>query len=76
MRSNVKRNFGMSLSLGDTILLCHMLQWGIQSNYTSAPNNVVIGAGVVALPCNPVALARTFHTLSGQWTRAYILGKA
>jgi hypothetical protein len=38
--------------------------------------SVVIGADVVALPYNPVALARTFHTFSRPWTRVYVLGKA
>jgi hypothetical protein len=52
-----------------------MLQWGIESNYASVPYNIVVGVGVVALPYDPVALARTFHTLSKPWTRVYILRK-
>ncbi len=76
MRSNVKRNFGTSLSLGDTIISCHVLGWGIESNNASAPYDVVVGADVILLPYDPVALARTFHTLSGLRTRIYVSGKA
>ncbi len=76
MRSNVERNFGMSLLLGDAIVSCRVLRWGIKSDYTSAPYNVIIGTTVVSLPYILVVLARTFHTLSGLWTRVYVLGKA
>ncbi len=76
MRSNVERNFGTSLLSGDVIFLCHVLRWGVKSDYAGAPYNVVVGADVVLLPYDPVALARTFHTLSGPWTRVYVPGKA
>ena len=62
---NVKRNFGTSSSSGDAIVSCQVLRWGVESEYTGTPYNVVIGADVVALPYDPVVLARTFHTLSG-----------
>jgi hypothetical protein len=53
-----------------------MLRWGIDSDYAGAPYDVVVGANVVLLPYNLVALARMFHTLSGPRTRVYISGKA
>jgi hypothetical protein len=56
MHSNVKPNFGTSLLLGDGIVSCHVLWWGIESNYAGAPYNVVIGDDVVLLPYDPVAL--------------------
>jgi hypothetical protein len=62
--------------LGDTIVSCQVLRWGIESDYAGAPYNIVVGADVVALPYNPVVLTRTFHTLSRPWTRVYISGKA
>jgi hypothetical protein len=65
MRSNIKRNFWMPLLLGDVIVLCRLLWWGVESKYTSVPYNVVIGANFVASPYNPVALAQTFHALVG-----------
>jgi hypothetical protein len=37
MRSNVERNFGTSLSSGDTIILCHVLRWGVKSDYAGTP---------------------------------------
>jgi hypothetical protein len=52
------------------------LRWGVESDYAGAPYDLIVGADVVSLPYDPVALARTFHTLSGPWTRVYILGKA
>ncbi len=52
-----------------------MLRWGIESNYASAPYDVVVGANVVSLPYDPVALAWMFHTLSGLRTRVYVSGK-
>ncbi len=76
MRSNVEHNFGASLSLGDAIISCHELRWGIKYDYAGVPYNIVVGADIVSLPYNPVALARTFHTLSGPWTRVYVSGKA
>ncbi len=76
MRSNVGRNFGTSLSSGDTILSCHVLRWGVESNYPGAPYNVVIRANIVLLPYDTVALAWTFHTLSGLRTRVYVSGTA
>jgi hypothetical protein len=76
MRSNVERNFGTSSLSGDAILWCHLLRWGAESDYAGAPYNVVVGADVAALPYNLVALARTFHTLSGPWMRVYVSGKA
>jgi hypothetical protein len=76
MCSNFERNFGMSMSLGDAIISCHVLQWGVKSDYAGAPYNIVVGAAVVLLPYNPVALARTFHTLSGPRTSVYVLGLA
>ncbi len=72
----VERNFGTSSLSGDAIVTCHVLRWGIESDYASVPHDVVVGANIIALPYNPVALARTFHTLSRPWTRVYILGKA
>ena len=56
--------------------MCHVLRWGVKSDFASAPYNVVIGDDVVSLPYNPVALAWTFHTLSGPRTRIYVSGKA
>jgi hypothetical protein len=56
--------------------LCHVLRWGVESDYASAPYNVVIRADIVLLPYNAVALARTFHTLSRPRTRVYVSGKA
>jgi hypothetical protein len=53
-----------------------MLWWGVESDYFGAPYNVVVGANVLSLPYNPVALAQTFHTLSRPRTRVYISGKA
>ncbi len=61
MRSNVERNFWIPLSSGDAIVSCRLLWWGVKSNYAGAPYDVVVGADVVALPYDPVALARTFH---------------
>ncbi len=61
MRSNVERNFWMPSSLGDAIVSCRLLWWGVESNYAGAPYNVIVGADVVALPYNPVALAQMFH---------------
>ncbi len=37
---------------------------------------IVVGADIVASPYDPVALARTFHTLIGPLTRVYASGKA
>ncbi len=56
--------------------MCQVLRWGVESDYAGAPYDVVAGADVVALPYNPVVLARTFHTLSRPWTRVYVSGKA
>ncbi len=56
--------------------MCHVLRWGVESDYAGVPYDVVVVADVVALPYDPVALARTFHTLSGLWTRVYASGKA
>ncbi len=75
-RSNVERNFGTSSPSGDAIVSCQVLRWGVESDYAGAPYDIVVGADVVALPYDPVALARTFHTLSGPWTRVYVSGKA
>ncbi len=68
-------HFRTSLSLGDGIISCHVLRWGVESDYASAPYDVIVGANVVSLPYNPVALARLFHTLSGLRTRVYVSGK-
>jgi hypothetical protein len=76
MHSNVEHNFGTSLLSGDVIVSCLVLRWGVESDYSGTPYDGVVGANIVALPYNPVALARTFHTLSRPWTRAYVLGKA
>jgi hypothetical protein len=65
MRSNVERNFGTSSLSGDAIVSCHVLWWVVKSNYAGVSYNLVVEAYVVALPYDPVALARTFHTLSG-----------
>ena len=56
--------------------MCQVLRWGVESDYAGAPYDVVVGADVVALPYNPVALARTSYTLSGPRTRVYVSGKA
>ena len=61
---------------GNVIVSCQVLRWGVESDYAGAPYDVVVGADVVALPYDPVALARTFHTLSGPRTRVYVSGKA
>jgi hypothetical protein len=73
---NVERNFGMSSLLRDAILLCRVLRWGIESDYASELYDIVVGVNVVALPYDPVVLARTLHALIGPWTRVYISGKA
>ncbi len=56
--------------------MCHMLRWGIESDYAGMLYDAVVGADVVSLPYDLVALALTFHTLSGLRTRVYISGKA
>ncbi len=61
MHSNVKRNFWMPSLSGDAIVSCRLLWWGAESNYAGVPYNVVVGADVVALPYDPVALAQMFH---------------
>ncbi len=61
--------------LGDAIELCHMLRWGIESNYAGTPYDIIVGANNVTLPYNPVALTRTFHTLSRPWMRVYVSEK-
>jgi hypothetical protein len=61
MHSNVERNFWMPSLLGDAIILCRLLWWGVKSNYAGAPYNLVVRADVVPSPYNPVVLARTFH---------------
>ncbi len=53
-----------------------MLRWGVESDYAGAPYDAVVGADVVSLPYDPVALTGTFHTLSGPRTRVYVSGKA
>jgi hypothetical protein len=62
--------------LGDAIVLCQVLRWGVESDYAGAPYDVVVKADIVVLPYNPVALAQTFYTLSGPWMRVYVSGKA
>ncbi len=74
MCPNVERNFGTPLSLEDAIISCHVLRWGVESNYAGAPYDLVVGDDIVSLPYDPVALARTFHTLSRLRTRVYVLG--
>ncbi len=61
MRSNVERNFWMPLSLGDAIVSCRLLWWGVESNYAGTPYDVVVGADAVASPNDPVVLAQTFQ---------------
>ncbi len=61
MRLNVEHNFLTPLLSGDAIVLCHLQWWGVESNYASAPYNVVVGADVVTSPYDPVALARMFN---------------
>jgi hypothetical protein len=61
MHSNIKRNFWMPSSSGDAIILCRLLWWGVESNYSGAPSNVVVKANVIALPYNAMALAWMFH---------------
>ncbi len=56
--------------------MCRMLWWGVEFDYAGVPYDVVFGANVVALPYDVMALAWTFHTLSGLWTRVFVLGKA
>ena len=51
----------MPSSLGDVIVLCRLLWWGVELNYAGAPYDVVIGPDVVASPYDPVALAQMFH---------------
>ncbi len=74
MCSNIERNFGTSSLFGGSS--CAALRWGVESDYTGAPYNIVIGADVVALPYDLVALAQTFHALIWPWTRVYVSGKA
>ncbi|KAL3770750.1 hypothetical protein ACHAW5_001467 [Stephanodiscus triporus] len=47
-----------------------VLRWGVEDDYGDVPYDVVIGADVVTSLYDPVALARTFHALSGPRTRA------
>jgi hypothetical protein len=61
MHLNVERNFWMPSSSGDAIFSCRLLWWGVESNYAGAPYDVIVGADVVTLPNNPVALAQMFH---------------
>jgi hypothetical protein len=61
MRSNLECNFWMPSSSGDAIVSCHLLWWGVKSNYAGMPYNVVVGADIVTSPYHPVALTRTFH---------------
>ncbi len=75
MRLNVERNFGMLSSSGDGIVLCRVLRWGVESDYTGTPYNVLIRANIVPLPYNLVALSQALHALRGPWTRAYVSGK-
>jgi hypothetical protein len=51
----------MPSSLGDAIVLCRLLWWGVELNYAGAPYDVIIRADVIASPYNPVVLARTFQ---------------
>jgi hypothetical protein len=60
MRSNVKCNFLTPSSLGDAIISCRLLWWGVKSNYPGLPYKVIVGANVVTLLYKPVALARMF----------------
>jgi hypothetical protein len=46
--------------LGDAIVSC-LLWWDVKSIYAGMPYHVIIGANVVALPYNRVALAQTLH---------------
>ncbi len=61
MRSNVERNFWMPSLLGDAIVSCCLLWWGVESNYAGAPYDVVVGADIIVSPYDPVALAQTFQ---------------
>ncbi len=72
MRLNVKRQDVIIVGECDRLVPCAAI--GIKSDYTGMPYDVIIGANVVVLPYNLVALARTL--LSGPWTRVYISGKA
>ncbi len=47
--------------MGDAIVSCRLLWWGVESNYAGAPYNVVVRADVLASPYDPVALAQMFH---------------
>jgi hypothetical protein len=61
---------------GGRSVTCRVLRWGVESDLAGAPYDVVIGADVVTSLYDPVALARTFHALSGPGTRVYVSGKA
>ena len=60
---------------GGRSVSCRVLRWGVESDLAGAPYDVVIGADVVTSLYDPVALARTFHALSGPGTRVYVSGK-
>ena len=60
---------------GGRSVSCRVLRWGVESDFAGAPYDVVIGADVVTSLYDPVALARTFHALSGPGTRVYVSGK-
>jgi hypothetical protein len=61
MRSNVECNFWMLSLLGDVIVSCCLLWWGVESNYAGVPYDVIVGADVITSPYNPLVLARKFH---------------
>jgi hypothetical protein len=61
--SNVERNFGTSSSLGDVIILCQVLRWGVESDYTGAPYNAVLRADVIALPYDGIRFSCSLFDL-------------
>ncbi len=81
MRSNVERNFLTPSSSGDPIVSCHLLWWGVKSNYPGTPYNAIVRANVVTSPYNPVVLAQTFDAQAGcgqgftSWGRPDLWGR-
>lgn len=73
MQDNVQRNFsGHSDDAAQGSITTRVLRWGVPEDYVGAPNDVIIGADVVASLYDPAELARTLHALSGPRTKIYI----
>ncbi|KAL3827300.1 hypothetical protein ACHAXA_005046 [Cyclostephanos tholiformis] len=75
MSANIERNT-MTLSDVGSNVSCRVLRWGVDDDYVHSTYDVVLGADVVTSIYDPIALARTFHALSGPNTMVYVSGKA